>query len=141
MTHPVSVRFPDQRVADQLKSEATVRSASTSALAEELIDEGLRIRRHPLVGFGDGAAGRRAHLGGGPDIWEVIEGLVDGDVPVDERIPRAIELTGLRDEQIEAALGYDAEFTEEIDGLIDANHHAADEAEARWRHRLDLLAR
>jgi hypothetical protein len=140
MTHPMSVRFHDERVAVQLKAEATVRNASTSALAEELIDEGLRIRRHPLVGFRDGSAGRRAHLGGGPDVWEVIGGLVGGDVPVDDRIPRAVEVFGLRREQVEAALAYYAEFTEEVDAQIDANRRAADEAEAAWRRQQDLLA-
>jgi hypothetical protein len=45
MTHPVSVRFHDARVSERLKSEALARGTSTSALAEELIDEGLRIRR------------------------------------------------------------------------------------------------
>ena len=140
MSHPVSVRFHDPRVAEQLRSEAATRSASTSALAEELIDEGLRARRHPLVSFRDGPAGRRAHVGGGPDIWEVIEGLVGGDVPPGKRISRAVEVFGLRREQVEAALAYYAEFTEEVDAQIDANRRAAEEAEALWRRQQDLLA-
>jgi hypothetical protein len=140
MAHPVSVRFQDSRVAERLRSEATTRRASTSALAEELIDEGLRTRRHPLVQFRDGPAGRRASIGGGPDIWEVIEGLLGGDVPPDQRISRAVEVFGLRREQIEAALAYYAEFTEEIDVQIEANRQAAEEAEALWRRQQVLLA-
>lgn len=140
MSHPVSVRFHNPRVVNQLKAEATARSASTSSLAEELIDEGLRTRRHPLVSFHDGPAGRRAHLVGGPDVWEVVEGLVGGDVPVAERITRAIEVFGLPGQLFEAALAYYAEFTEEIDGHIGANRKAAEEAEAQWRRRQDLLA-
>ena len=140
MSHPVSVRFHDPRVADQLKAEAIARSASTSSLAEELIDEGLRARRHPLVSFRDGPAGRRAHLVGGPDVWEVVEGLVGGDVPVAERITRAVEVFGLPGQLVEAALAYYAEFTEEIDGQIGANRKAAEEAEAQWRRRQALLA-
>jgi len=140
MPHPVSVRFHDPRVADQLKAEAVARSASTSSLAEELIDEGLRVRRHPLVSFRDGPAGRRAHVHGGPDVWEVIEGLVGGDVPPANRIARAVEVFGLRRELVEAALAYYAEFTEEIDTQVDANRRVAEEAEEQWRRQQDLLA-
>ncbi|MDQ6840564.1 MAG: CopG family transcriptional regulator [Actinomycetota bacterium] len=140
MAHPVSVRFHDPRVADQLKAEAIARRASTSSLAEELIDEGLRTRRHPLASFRDGPAGRRAHLIGGPDVWEVVEGLVGGDVPPAERISRAVEVFGLPRQLVEAALAYYAEFTEEIDDQVDANRRAAEEAEAQWRRQQDLLA-
>ena len=140
MPHPVSVRFRDPRVADQLRAEAAVRSASTSSLAEELIDEGLRSRRHPLVCFRDGPAGRRAHLVGGPDVWEVIDGIVGGDVPSAERVTRAVDVFGLPHQVVVAALGYYAEFTDEIDSLIDANHRAAAEAEAQWRLQQNLLA-
>ncbi|MHB2024260.1 MAG: hypothetical protein ACYCO3_13185 [Mycobacteriales bacterium] len=140
MTHPVSVRFHDPRVADQLKAEAVARSTSTSSLAEELIDEGLRTRRHPLVGFRDGPAGRRGHLIGGPDVWEVVEGLVGGDVPPAERITRAVDLFGLPRHLVEAALAYYAEFTDEINAQVDANHKAAEAAEAQWRRQQDLLA-
>jgi hypothetical protein len=141
MVHPVSVRFRDARVAEQLKVEAAARNASTSSLAEELIDEGLRIRRHPLVGFRDGPAGRRAHLTGGPDLWEVIDGLIGGDIPTDERINRAVETFGLPRHLVEAALAYYAEFTDEIDAQIATNRDAAERAEIQWRRQHDLLAR
>lgn len=98
------------------------------------------MRRHPLVGFRDGPTGRRAGLGGGPDIWEVVAGMVGGDVPVDGRIERAVELYGLRTQQIEAALAYYAEFTDEIDAEIAGNADAASEAERLWQRRRDLLA-
>jgi len=140
MAHPVSVRFSRPGVAEQLKAEAAARRESSSSLAEELIDEGLRIRRHPLVGFRDGPTGRRAGLVGGPDIWEVVAGTVSGDVPPDGRIERAVELYGLRRQQVEAALAYYAEFTDEIDAEIATNAHAAEEAERLWQRRRDLLA-
>jgi len=140
MSHPVSVRFRNPNVAERLHSEAAVRKASTSALAEELIDEGLRVRRHPLVSFRDGPAGRRAHVVGGPDVWEVVDGLIGGDVSPAQRIERAVEVFGLRREQVEAALAYYAEFTEEIDAALDANRRAAEEAEALWCRQRDLLA-
>jgi hypothetical protein len=141
MTHPVSVRFREARVAARLKAEAEASARSASALAEELIDEGLRMRRHPLVVFRGGPAGRRAGLVGGPDVWEVVAGLVGGDVAPSKRVKRAVELFGLRPEQVEAALAYYAEFTEEVDAQISANSAAADEAEDLWRRQRELLTR
>lgn len=140
VNHPLSVRFRDDRVLEQLRAEASARGVSSSALAEQLIDEGLRARRHPLIAFRDGAAGRRAALVGGPDVSEVIGGLVGGDVPVAKRVARAVEVFGWRPEQVEAALGYYAEFTAEIDDELAANASAAEEAEALWRRQQDLLA-
>jgi hypothetical protein len=140
MVNPVSIRFRRAEVLDQLKAEAGARHVSSSALAEELIEEGLRSRRHPLVIFRDGPTGRRAALVGGPDVWEVIGGIVGGDVPTDGRIARAVEQFGLSSQQVNAALDYYASFATEIDSEIADNLRAADEAEAAWRRRQDLLA-
>jgi hypothetical protein len=141
MSHPMSVRFRDARIIDRLKAEAAVHDRSSSALAEELIDEGLRVRRHPLVVFRDGASGRRAGLAGGPDIGEVVPSMIGGDVPSGDRLRRVVDVFGLRPEQVNAALAYYAEYTEEIDAEIAANMAAAEEAEALWRRQQDLLAR
>lgn len=141
MTHPMSVRFREARVLKRLKTEAEAQDRSASALAEELIDEGLRLRRHPLIVFRSGASGRRAGLIDGPDVWEVIAGTIGGDVPRAKRVDRAIEVFGLGREQVDAALGYYAEFTDEVDGEITSNAAAAQEAETLWRRQQDLLNR
>ncbi len=140
MGYPFSVRFHDASVADRLKSEASARDRSASSLAEEIIDEGLRMRRHPQIAFRDGPSGRRAIVVGGPDVWEVIGGVVGGNVPPAERVPRAVELFALRREQVEGALTYYAEFTDEIDRRIARNLAVAEEAEALWRRGQGLLA-
>jgi hypothetical protein len=67
--------------------------------------------------------------------------MIGGDVAPAKRVRRAVDLFGLRPEQVEAALAYYAEFTEEIDTQIGANRAAADEAEEPWRRQRDLLAR
>lgn len=141
MAHPISIRFQDASTAGDLRAEARAAGTSVSALAEELITEALRMRRHPLVTFRPGPAGRRPGLVDGPDIWEVIGGLVGGDVPTEQRIDRAVAEFGLRREQVEAALAYYAEFTEEIDSWIRANDEYAERAEALWRREQELLAR
>lgn len=136
----MSVRFTRAEVVERLKAEAAARGASSSALAEQLIDEGLRSRRHPLVGFRDGPTGRRAGLIGGPDIWEVVTGAVGGDVPVEERVARLVDQFGLRHQQVDAALAYYAQFTEEVDAEVAANAAEAEEAERLWNRQQDLLA-
>ena len=141
MVNRVSIRFRRTEVLEQLKAEAGVRDVSTSDLAEELIEEGLRTRRHPMIVFRDGACGRRAGLIGGPDVWEVVGGLVSGDVSPEERISRAAEHLGLSHRQIDTVLGYYADFTIEIDEEIAENLAAADKLEATWRRRQGLLAK
>ena len=140
MAHPVSIRFRDPDVSERLKAAAAVEGRSTSELAEELIDEGLRLRRHPLIIFRDGPAGRRAALTGGRDVWEVIGGLLHGDVPMADRVDRAVAEFGLRRQLVEAALAYYAEFKQEVDSWIAANNNEADELEGRWRRQQNLLA-
>ena len=73
-------------------------------------------------------------------MWEVIGGLVGGDVPVAQRVARAIEVFGWRPEQVDTALAYYADFTDEIDTEIAANAAASEEAEAHWRRQQELLA-
>jgi len=140
MDSPVSIRFRRAEVAARLRAEAVRQQRSTSALAEELLDEAMRARRHPLIGFRGGPAGRRAALVGGPDVWEMIDAIAGGDVAPNERIARAVDTFGWTVGQVEAALAYYAEFTEEIDALRAANVAAADEAEASWRRSRGLLA-
>jgi len=137
----MSLRFRDGRTLERLKDESAARGRSASALAEELIDEGLRMRRHPLIVFRDGPSGRRAGLAAGADVWEVVGGVVGGNVPASERVGRAVELFGLRRDQVDAVLTYYAEYTQEVDAQIDANRAAAEESEALWRRQRDLLGR
>jgi hypothetical protein len=96
----LSIRFRRPEILERLKIEAGARNVSSSRLAEELIDEGLRIRRHPLITFRDGASGRRAGLVSGPDVWEVIGGLVGGNASLDARMGRAVDIFGLGPAQI-----------------------------------------
>jgi hypothetical protein len=140
MVTPVSIRFRRPQVLERLKAEAGARNISTSALAEELIEEGLRARRHPMIAFRDGASGRRAGLIGGPDVWEVVSGLVGGDIAPEDRINRTVEHLGLSYQQIDAVLGYYADFITEIDQEIAENVAVADELEAAWQRRQGLLA-
>ena len=96
---------------------------------------------HPLVAFRDGPSGRRPVLVGGPEVADVIGTIVGGDVAVDERRPRAADVLGVRVAMVDAALAYYADYTSEIDELLAERARTADEAEAAWRRRQQLLAR
>jgi hypothetical protein len=135
----VSIRFSDEPVHERLRESARRHRVAISTLAERLIDEGLRSEAHPLVAFRPAATGRRAVLVGGPEIADVVGAIVGGDVPVDQRRARAAELLVITEAQVDAALAYYAEFTDEIDTLIAERAQQADVAEARWHRQRALL--
>jgi uncharacterized protein (DUF433 family) len=65
------------RITDELDREiareSTERERTWSALAAELLQEAIRMRRAPGIVFVDGAVGRRAVVAGtGLDVWEVV---------------------------------------------------------------------
>lgn len=61
------------RLDQEILRESEDRATTWSALATELLEEALRMRRVPGVVFVDGPAGRRAALAGtGLDVWEII---------------------------------------------------------------------
>jgi uncharacterized protein (DUF433 family) len=73
----MATRVRDLSISDELdreiSRESTDRATTWSALATELLEEALRMRRVPGVVFVDGPAGRRAAVAGtGLDIWEIV---------------------------------------------------------------------
>jgi hypothetical protein len=136
----ISIRFKKRHVYERLRSAARTSGQSMSALSEQLIDEALRCRDHPLVVFRDGPSGRRASLVSGPDVWEVVGAIVGGDVPEEQRIVRAAELLALPIPYVEAAMRYYAEFTEEIDERIALNDQVAQRELALWEKQQKLIA-
>jgi uncharacterized protein (DUF433 family) len=90
-----------------------------NAIANELLEEALKMRRCPGILFSDGVTGRRARIAGtGVEVWEVIYEyrIVGEDV---EALKKA--LPHLSDRQLAAALNYGRIYTEEINALIKAN--------------------
>jgi uncharacterized protein (DUF433 family) len=101
------------RTLDLLGERAAETSESRNALAERLLDEGLRIDRHPLIRFRTGGSGLRRPglVGTRLDIWQVIDTLRDHD----GEVAAAADYLGLSDAMVRAALDYYADFAEEID--------------------------
>jgi uncharacterized protein (DUF433 family) len=99
-------------------------------IAEQYLEESIRMADHPGIVFRDGAAGRRAALAGHRlDVWQVIETVRQEGGDVDA----AAEYFGISAGLVSAAVGYYADYRDEIDALIDENAVMAREAEDAWR--------
>jgi uncharacterized protein (DUF433 family) len=98
---------------------------SVSDVAQELIEEGLRMRECPGIYFASEPAGRTAKIAGtGLAIWEVLRDFVrDQDI---ERVRRAFPQLSLA--QITAAVIYCERNPEEIQREADANARLTAEA-------------
>ncbi len=134
---PYSLRL-DDRTVRLLAEEADRRGVAPRTLAQDLVDEGLRIRRHPIVRFVDRAAGRRACLVRRPrlSVANVIQ-TVRASTDLDE----AAEYLDLPRAEIDQVLGYYAEFTDEIDAEIRRVEEYAEREERLWRERQRVLER
>ena len=99
--------------------QAAVRAQrSVSEVAQELIEEGLRMRECPGIYFATEPAGRTAKVSGtGLGVWEILRDFVqDEDI---DRVRRAFPQ--LSPAQITAALIYYKRYPDEIRRRVDAN--------------------
>ncbi len=140
MSTPVSIRFDAALLARLRRRALATTGANTSALAQRLVDEGLRMADHPGVIFKDGPTGRRAAIAYGPDVWEIVKFLRE----IDERGPAAMyaaaEVFAVDASRITTAISYYGDYRDEIDAEIDAADDASVRAEAAWRVQQQLLA-
>jgi uncharacterized protein (DUF433 family) len=107
-----------QSVREHLEAWAARGRRSVSEVAQELIEEGIRMRECPGIYFASEPAGRTAKIAGsGLAVWEVLRDYVqDQDI---ERIRRAFGQ--LSQAQITAAVMYYGRYPEEIRREIEAN--------------------
>jgi hypothetical protein len=140
MTTPLSIRFDAAVLARLRQRAAAATGGNTSALAQRLVDEGLRMADHPGVIFKEGPTGRRAALAYGPDVWEIVKFLRE----VDERGPAALdaaaEVFAVGATHISAAVSYYGDYRDEIDAEIAQADDASERAEAAWRVQQQLIA-
>jgi len=121
----------DEALAARLDGAAEAAGVTTPALAAAAIEEWLRMERHPGVCFRNGAAGRRAALHDGPDIWQLMTHLRGASGEDGDRIRETADLLGLPERSVRTAVRYYAAHRAEIDGWIRRN----DEAAVEWRAR------
>jgi hypothetical protein len=134
----LSIRIGDDTF-DALEAQSRRSGRSRSEVAKTLLEEGLRMERHPGIVFRSGPAGRRPGLAGGPDVWEVVRVLLGVKADGEAAIKQASERTGLTQEQVRFALRYYAEYRDEINDWIRRVDDEAEAAEAVWRREQELL--
>lgn len=141
MSSPTSIRF-EEPVSRRLTSYALRHPGVTrSAVAARFVDEGLRMDEHPGIAFRDGAAGRRAFVMGGPDVWEVVRAVRSARHAEPRLGERALlemveENTGVPQSMISTALAYWGAHPDEVEALI----QHAERAEADHENAADRSA-
>src|ERR1035438_7638595 len=138
MTSPLSIRFDAALLARLRRRAGATAGSTTSALAQRLIDEGLRMADHPGIIFKDGPAGRRAAPAYGPDIWAVIKFPRQIDARGPAALDAAAEAFAADPGRIATAVSYYGDYPGEIDAEIDAADEASLRAEQAWRGRREL---
>jgi hypothetical protein len=144
MATPASVRF-DPAVLERLRAYATTHPGlSTSGAANQLVDEALRSREHPLIVFRDGPMGRRARLAVGPDVWEVVQAIrsaqnSEPELSADEIVHLVADTSGIPVGMVRAAVAYWADYPEEVDALLEVMETAGERARRRWQRERELL--
>lgn len=114
-TKAKGIRIPDE-LDREIAHESELRGKSWSATTAELLDEGIRMRRAPGIGFVDGPAGRRAVVAGtGLDVWEVVATWKDSGRNY-EALRR--NYPWLTEAQIRAALAYYEVYPAEIEARL-----------------------
>ena len=102
----------------RLEGVATLGRRSVAEVAQELLEEALRISDCPGIYFADEPSGRTAKIGGtGLGVWEVLRDFTkDNDL---KRLRRAF--AQLSQAQVTAALMFYRRYPEEIRRLIERN--------------------
>jgi hypothetical protein len=143
---PRSVRF-DERVSARLSAYvARHPGSSASSVTNRFVDEALRMHEHPGVLFRDGAAGRRAGLAGGPDVWEVIRALKSARATEPDLDPAGIidlvtTNTAVAARLVEIAIGYWAAYPDEIESWIAEADDQETEGFGAWQRRQEMLSK
>jgi uncharacterized protein (DUF433 family) len=109
------------RIKEQIlrEIESIRNNKAANAIANELLEEALKMRRCPGIIFSQGVTGRRARVAGtGVEVWEVVYEyqIVGKDV---KTLKKA--LPHLTERQLIAALNYYRAYPEEINDLIQDN--------------------
>ena len=127
-----------RRTIELLDAAAAAGRETRNALADRLLGEALRLERHPLIHFHEGASGRRQPLVVGTRLYvhQVIATVRASDSDIEE----AATYLAVAPRLVRAAVGYYAEFADEVDDdAANASRIELDEC-ARWERQQRALA-
>ena len=116
-----------------LDREADRAGESRNALADRLLGEALRVERHPLVRFHQGASGRRQPLIVGTRlyVYQVVQTVKASNGSLDD----AASYFGVPARLVRAALDYYGDFADEVDADAEAARRAEDDERGRSARR------
>ncbi len=118
---PLSLRLPPDLLGE-IQKEARKTDRPTSKVIRSLLEEGVRMRRCPGIGFVPGPSGRRATVAGtGIDVWEVVRVFKSCHKNF-KNLSRA--LPQLSRPQLEAAIYYYRRHPNEIDTRLEEEDEA-----------------
>lgn len=113
-------------VRAQLEGWARRGRRSVSEVAQELLDEGLRMRECPGIYFAAEPGGRTAKIGGsGLAVWEVLKDYVSTPDPASAARAAFPQLSP---SQLRAAVNYFRRYPDDIRREVDANASLTPEA-------------
>lgn len=127
-----------KRTVELLDARAAFGRESRNALADRLLGEAVRLERHPLIRFHEGASGRRQPLVVGTRLYvhQVIATVRASSGDVDE----AASYLGIPARLVRAAVEYYAEFADEVDEDAEVAATAERDEHARWERQQRALA-
>ena len=132
------------RISDATKARLASRAAregmTATALLGQLIVEGIDQLDYPGIIFRGPAHDRRAALGAGPDVWEILARLQELDGSEEQRISLLSAESDLHPRLIRIALDYAAEHVNEVRARIDRNRAMAERSRLTSEQREALLA-
>src|SRR5579859_1223559 len=112
----VSIRIPEH-VRAEIEETARRARRDFSSVANEMLDEAVRMRRVPGISFADEPAGRTARIAGtGIEVWEVVQVYRDEN----ESWNRLREgFHWLTENQLRTALAYATAFPADIEERLE----------------------
>lgn len=114
-SRPASIRIPEDTRRD-IEDTARRSGRTFSSVANEMLDEAVRMRRIPGIAFHDTPSGREAVIAGtGLDVWEIARSYRDNGRDWDLLQQ---EYDWLEERQLRAALAYAEAYPEEIEEAL-----------------------
>jgi uncharacterized protein (DUF433 family) len=131
-----SIRVKDSTVR-ALQEEAARYQTAPRTLAEQMVEEGVRMRRHPGIVFVEHAGGRRdAALATRPrlSVWQIV-----GTVRASTSVAAAARYLSVEVPAVERALAYSKEHPDEIERQIAANDAETERVVRLYPSTTDLI--
>jgi len=127
-----------RRTIELLDAAAAAGRETRNALVDRLLGEALRLERHPLIRFHEGASGRRQPLVVGTRLYvhQVIATVRASDSDLDE----AATYLAVAPRLVRAAVEYYAEFSDEVDNDAAGASRIELDERARWERQQRALA-